>query len=215
MVEKRFFVCCEFTNGCEDTMQLASHYSKSQLKLSFASCSILPMHKLDETIKLEVTHLYTGRELTGTQNVLLDKEHTSVKDRSCPRQQVQNKDNQSMNFPIEHPELPKSAFMDFPNMSPLSHHYGAYYPRCGVGAPRSEYPASYSSRMNFPLQVNHLGPAPPPTSHAYLPYVPRELYEGKFSRVLTTCQQVNLLTTVKIIFSIVTISTWTNVHVTE
>lgn len=162
-------------------MQLASHYSKSQLKLSFASCSILPMHKLDETIKkLEVTHLYTGRELTGTQNVLLDKEHRSILSTAV----IQNKDNQSMNFTIEHPELQKSAFMDFPNMSPLSHHYGPYYPRCGVGAPRSEYnlPASYGSRMNFPLQVNHLGPPPPPTSHAYLPYVPRELYEGKLRR---------------------------------
>jgi hypothetical protein len=64
-------------------MQLASHYSKSQLKLSFASCSILPMHKLQGTMrKLEVTHLYTGREQTSTQNVLLDKEHTSVKHQS-------------------------------------------------------------------------------------------------------------------------------------
>jgi hypothetical protein len=66
-------------------MQLASHYSKSQLKLSFASCSILPMHKLQGTIKkLEVTHLYTGRELTGTQSVLLDKEHTSARHQPCP-----------------------------------------------------------------------------------------------------------------------------------
>ena len=70
-------------------MQLASHYSKSQLKLSFASCSILPMHKLGGTIKkLEVTHLYTGRELTDTQNVLLDKEHTPLKERSCSRPQL-------------------------------------------------------------------------------------------------------------------------------
>ena len=75
-----------------------------------------------------------------------------------------------MNFTIEHPDL------QFPNMpSPLSHHYSPYYPRCGVGAPRSEY--GYGSRMNFPLQVNHLGPPATPTSHAYLPYVPRELYE--------------------------------------
>lgn len=49
------------------------------------------MHKLQGTIKkLEVTHLYTGRELTGTQNVLLDREHTSnidlVRDRNSQQQ---------------------------------------------------------------------------------------------------------------------------------
>jgi hypothetical protein len=103
-----------------------------------------------------------------------------------------------MNFTIEHPELQKPAFMEFPNMpSPLSHHYSPYYPRCGVGAPRSEY--SYGSRMNFPLQVNHLGPPAPPTSHAYLPYaVPRELYEGEISRASSICHSITLLTTVNI-----------------
>lgn len=86
-----------------------------------------------------------------------------------------------MNFAIDHPELQKPPpFMDFSNMSPLSHHYAPYYPRCGVTPPRNDYNLpSYGSRMNFPLQVNHLGPPAPPTSHAYLPYVSREMYEGK------------------------------------
>ena len=111
-----------------------------------------------------------------------------------------------MNFAIEHPELQKSAFMEFPNMSPLSHHYSPYYQRCPVGAPRSEYNLpSYGSRMNFPLQVNHIGPPAPPTSHAYLPYVPRDIYEGKITQLSekrllrTTCLLTTplLLTTIR------------------
>lgn len=82
-----------------------------------------------------------------------------------------------MNFAIDHSEMQKS-FMEFPNISPLSHPYGPYYQRCPVGPPRSEYNIpSYSTRMNFSLPVNHLVPPAPPTSHPYLPYVPHELYE--------------------------------------
>lgn len=89
-----------------------------------------------------------------------------------------------MNFALDHPELQKSAFMEFPNgIGPLTHHgYGpAYYQRCQVGPPHSEYNIpSRNSYVRFGMPVNHLGPPAPPTSHAYLPYVsPHELYEGK------------------------------------
>lgn len=65
-------------------MQLASHYSKSQLKKSFASCSIPSMHKLQETIKKHwgntfTVYIYTSCELTDTRRLLPDKWPISVK----------------------------------------------------------------------------------------------------------------------------------------
>lgn len=92
-------------------------------------------------------------------------------------------------FALDHPELQKSAFMEFPNgIGPLTHHgYGpTYYQRCQVGPPHSEYNIpSRNSYVRFGVPINHLPPAPPTPPHAYLPYVsPHELYEGK-SRAIT------------------------------